>query len=294
MAERERLEQERKELEKLESEAAERQRIDAERQEIEAKKKQILAMGKRPTGSPDAGKKITNSLGMEFVYIQPGTFTMGSPPDEAGRDNDETQHQVTLTRGFYLQTTEVTQGQWQAVMGSNPSYFKNCGNDCPVEQVSWNDAQEFIRRLNQREGGAGYRLPTEAEWEYAARAGTTTPFHAGTCLFTDKANYDGNYPLSGCAKGECRKNTVRVGSFAPNAWGLYDMHGNVWEWCQDWYGNYPSESVTDPTGPSGGSDRVYRGGSWYNHARLCRSAVRYGISPRFWNPDLGLRLLRNP
>jgi formylglycine-generating enzyme required for sulfatase activity len=173
---------------------------------------------------------------------------------------------VTLTKGFYMQSTEVTQGQWKAVMGNNPSYFKNCGDDCPVEQVSWNDVQEFIRKLNRREGGNKYRLPTESEWEYVARAGTDIPFAFGRCLSTDQANYDGNYPLSECSKGEYRQRTISVASFKPNSWGLYDMHGNVWEWCQDWYGDYPSGSATDPSGSSGGSYRVLRGGGWNDDA----------------------------
>jgi len=240
------------------------------------------------------GKKISNSLGMKFVYIPPGTFTMGSPSNEPGRYDNERQHQVTLTKGFYMQTTEITQGQWMAVMGSNPSYFKNCGDSCPVEQVSWNDVQEFIRKLNGREGSGNYRLPTEAEWEYAARAGTDTPFSFGRCLSTDQANYNGNYPLSGCPKGKYRKRTIAAASFFPNAWGLYDMHGNVWEWCQDWYGNYPSGSVTDPKGASSGSYRMLRGGSWYDGARYCRSANRYGGTPGRRGRYYGFRLVLLP
>jgi len=227
------------------------------------------------------GRKFTNNLGMEFVYIKPGTFMMGSPSSESKRESDERQHRVTLTRGFYIQTTEVTQGQWERVMGNNPSRFKNCGDNCPVENVSWKDCQAFIRKLNRMEGTDKYRLPTEAEWEYACRAGTDTPFSFGRCLSTDQANYDGNYPMPGCSKGEYRKTTVRSASFPPNPWGLYDMHGNVWEWCEDRYGDYPSGSVTDPTGPSSGSYRVFRGGSWYSHARSCRSANRGGS----WNDN---------
>jgi len=238
------------------------------------------------------GRKVTNNLGMEFVYIKPGTFMMGSPSNEPKRDNDERQHRVTLTRGFYMQTTEVTQGQWKRVMGSNPSRFKNCGDNCPVEQVSWNDVQKFIGKLNQMEGGNKYRLPTEAEWEYAARAGTDTPFSFGRCLSTEQANYDGNNPMPGCAKGEYRKTPVPVASFPPNAWGLYDMHGNVWEWCQDWFGDYPSSSVTDPTGPSLGSYRVNRGGSWGGSAGHCRSADRDRSAPGSRYGDLGFRLAR--
>jgi len=238
------------------------------------------------------GRKVSNSLGMDFVYIKPGTFMMGSPLDEPGRHKGEKQHRVTLTKGFYVQTTEVTQGQWKAVMRNNPSLFKNCGDDCPVEQVSWNDVQQFIRNLNQREGSGKYRLPTEAEWEYACRAGTDTPFSFGRCLSTDQANYNGNYPLSGCSKGKYRKRTIPVAFFSPNAWGLYDMHGNVYEWCQDWSGDYSPGSVTDPTGPSDESNRVVRGGSWGRGAGGCRSANRERFSPFYGGAVLGFRLVK--
>jgi len=190
------------------------------------------------------------------------------------------------------------------VMGNNPSHFKNCGDDCPVEHLSWNDVQPFIHKLNQREGSNTYRLPTEAEWEYAARAGTKTPFSFGRCLSTDQSNYNGNYPLSGCVKGKYRKRTIAVASFQPNSWGLYDMHGNVWEWCQDWYGDYPSVSwsVTNPTGgPPGDKDdrvfyrgRVTRGGSSDSYARHCRSAFRHRLEPNSYSAHMGFRLVRNP
>ena len=253
------------------------------------------------------GPSFTNDLGMKFVYIKPGNFIMGSPSGEPGRAGDEKQHRVTLTRGFYLQTTEVTQGQWKAVMGSNPSHFTSCGDDCPVEKVSWDDCQKFIQKLNRMQNDHQYRLPTEAEWEYACRAGTTTPFSFGRCLSTDQANYRGDFPLNGCSKGKDRKKTLPVGSLSPNAWGLYDMHGNVGEWCQDWYGDYPLGSLTDPVGSSWwewwdrifrvsgwrtSSYRVSRGGSWSNGAGYCRSAYRFRGRPGNRDYYLGFRLAR--
>ncbi len=246
-----------------------------------------------PPSSPDASKAlITKSLGMEFVYIPPGTFTMGSPFNEPERDNDEVQHQVTLSQGFHLQTTEVTQGQWERVMGSNPSRFKSCGPDCPVEMVSWEDVRDFVQTLNRMQGADIYRLPTEAEWEYAARAGTQTPFFFGDCLSTDQANYNGNSPMPGCDKGQYLKKPVAVGSYPANAWGLYDMHGNVWEWCQDWYGKYDGGAVTDPRGASWGESRVRRGGSGNGNAGNCRSANRRWSAPGSRDSRLWLRLVR--
>jgi formylglycine-generating enzyme required for sulfatase activity len=231
-------------------------------------------------------KRLTNSLGMKFVAIPAGSFMMGSPSLEKGRDNDEKQHKVILTKGFYIQTTEVTQGQWRAVMGNNPSRFKSCGDGCPVEGVSWFDAREFIRKLNRKEGTDRYRLPTEAEWEYAARAGSGSAYSFGN----NPAQLSGYVWYSENSGGK----THFVSQKKPNAWGLYDMHGNVWEWCQDWNGNYPSASVTDPKGTSTGSYRVHRGGSFYNHARICRSANRGRNYPRFSFNDLGFRLARTP
>jgi len=231
--------------------------------------------------------KVDAIAGIEFTfaYIAPGTFMMGSPSSEPGRDSDERQHRVTLTKGFYMQTTEVTQGQWKAVMGSNPSHFKDCGDYCPVERVSWNDCQEFIRKLNQLAGANRYRLPTEAEWEYAARAGSSARWSFGDneAQLKEYAWYTEN--SGGKTQPVARKK--------PNAWGLYDMHGNVWEWCQDGYGDYPSGSVTDPTGSSSGSDRVGRGGSWDHYAKFCRSAYRYSHTPDYRFNFLGLRLARD-
>ena len=218
---------------------------------------------KRIANEPD----FTNNIGMKFVLIPAGTFMMGSPSNEPERYSDERQHEVTLTKGFYMGVTEVTQRQWKAVMGNNPSNFK--GDNRPVEQVSWNDIHKFIKRLNKKDGTNKYRLPTEAEWEYACRAGTTTPFYTGNCLSTDQANYNGNYPMPGCSKGMYRRKTIDVASFSPNAWGLYDMHGNVWEWCDD----------RKPEGAFSGATCVLRGGSWISFARGLRSASRWLNNP---------------
>jgi len=236
---------------------------------------------------------VNSTLDMKFVYIWPITFQMGSPDDEPGRSDDETLHEVTLTEGYYMQTTPVTQKQWRAVMGNNQSHFKKDGEHCPVENVSWEDVQEFIKKLNQMEGKGGYRLPTEAEWEYACRAGTTTPFYFGKCLSTDQANYNGNKPMPGGPRGECRGKTVPVGSFQPNGWGLYDMHGNIREWCKDWYGEYPECSVINPVGPETGSVRVLRGGGWINFAIFCRSSLRSRFGPSNRDDDIGFRLVRS-
>jgi formylglycine-generating enzyme required for sulfatase activity len=249
-----------------------------------------LTMGQ----SPEAGKTFTNSVGMKFVYIPPGTFMMGSPPDEPSRDHDETPHRVTLTRGFYVQTTEVTQGQWKAVMGNNPSTFKDCGDNCPVESVSWQDVQKFIRELNHMEGTDRYRLPSEAEWEYACRAGTNTPYFFGQAISRDQVNYDGKIPLSSTAKGRYRKRMLPAVAFAPNAWGLYNMHTDVWEWCQDWFGRYPPGPVTDPARRSAGMVRVVRGGRWFFHDRLCRSADRGMLPMDYRSHNVGFRLARTP
>ena len=223
---------------------------------------------------------------MEFVLIEPGTFEMGSPATEEGRDNDETLHRVTFSQPFYLGKYEVTQGQWEAVMGSNPSHFSACGATCPVEQVSWADAQAFIAALNRQAGGETYRLPTEAEWEYAARAGMQTAYHFGNA-----AHRLGQY---GWYSDNSASTTHPVGQKRPNAWGLYDIQGNVWEWVQDWYGAYPRGAVPDPRGPGTGTHRVYRGGSWDAPARWCRAANRDGSSPGYRSDSLGVRLARTP
>lgn len=237
--------------------------------------------------------KVTESLGMKFVLIQPGTFMMGSPADEPMRDDDETQHQVTLTKGFYLQTTEVSQGQWRSIMGNNPSYFKDCGDECPVECVSWNDCQEFIQRLNNQEGTENYRLPTEAEWEFACRAGGTKAFANGE-MIARRCGHDPNLDDMGWYCGNSGKTTNPVRQKNPNDWGTYDMHGNVWEWCQDLYGEYPSDHIVDPAGPSSGLRRVFRGGGWLHNISHCRSANRFRDTHGFNSRYVGFRLAKTP
>jgi len=244
-------------------------------------------------GTP--GGDITNSLGMSFKSLPAGTFTMGSPsnPAEPERSSDETQHQVMLS-SFYMQTTEVTQSQWKAVMGNTIApHFIACGDTCPMEQVSWNDIQTFLTALNGR-GDGTYRLPTEAEWEYAARANSTTAFANGGITNTYCSPVDTNLDAMGWYCGNADSKTHPVQGKQANAFGLYDMHGNVWEWVQDWYGTYPTGAVSNPTGPSSGSNRVIRGGSWSNGAQGCRSAGRDSVLPGGRRYYVGFRLVRLP
>ena len=243
-----------------------------------------------------APKEITNSIGMKLVLIPKGTFMMGSPTSEQGAsyypDGAETQHEVTISEDYYLGVFEVTQGQYEKVMGTNPSYFqkrvigKSDSSMYPVEQVSWEDAVEFCKKLSElpeeKKAGRVYRLPTEAEWEYACRAGSKAAYSFGA-----NSKTLGDYAWFGENSGG---QIHPVGEKKANAWGLYDMHGNVWEWCSDWYGVYPKGSVSDPSGPSEGSDRVYRGGSWGNGALGCRSADRYRIDPSYRGNGDGFRV----
>ncbi|MEE4354833.1 MAG: C1 family peptidase, partial [Desulfococcaceae bacterium] len=244
------------------------------------------------TQSADEFDTYTNSLGMTFNLIPAGTFVMGSPANELGRDVNETQHQVTLSKSYYMMTTEVTQGQWTAVTGSNPSSFNDCGDDCPVNRVSWNDIQTFITQMNQR-GEGTYRLPTEAEWEYAARAGSTTAFANGEITTTECTPPDSNLDAMGWYCGNADNTIHPVARKQANAWGLYDMHGNVWEWCQDWYdgGDYSPGAVTDPEGPLTGSERILRGGGWNSLTDYCRSADRYVRLPASIYYTNGFRLV---
>lgn len=233
---------------------------------------------------PQVTEELINSLGMQFVLIPAGTFLMGRGLAEEGDEDERPQHQVTLSQPFYLQTTPVTQGQWQRLMGENPSLFQECGEDCPVENVSWHDAQEFLRKLNLREKTDQYRLPTEAQWEYACRAGSTQSYCFG----------DGEAELGQYAwyASNSQKGTHPVGRLKPNAWGLYDMHGNVYEWCQDWYEEYPNGPVTDPKGPTAGEYRVLRGGSWDGEAGDLRSAYRHRLTPGYRYGHEGFRVAR--
>jgi formylglycine-generating enzyme required for sulfatase activity len=244
--------------------------------------------------------------GMEFVYLPAGRFRMGTDPGQAPRQPDEVPHEVTLTRGFYIGRDEVTQDEWHRVMSSDPSRFSSCGPRCPVETVSYDDVQRFIRRLSARSGVSGLRLPTEAEWEYACRAGTETAFSTGADLTAEQANYDGHHPLAPAPPGRFVGHPTAVGSYPPNPWGLHDLHGNVWEWTEDWYGDYPPGPAVDPRGPprSGarrvwdarggdwGFKKVIRGGSWYFNADSCRCALRYTHAPADSGFSLGFRLVR--
>lgn len=257
---------------------------------------------------------------LEWANILAGTFTMGSPAAEVNREDDETQHQVRLN-AYKMSKYEITVAQFKAFVdatsyvtdadkgthgisgssiwtGTKWEYIAGVNWKCdekgnlrpvaefnhPVIHVSWNDATAFADWM-------GCRLPTEAEWEYACRAGTTTPFNTGNNLTTSQANYDRNYPHNNNTKGESRGKILPVGSFSPNAWGLYDMHGNVCEWCSDWYGEYPKIAQTNPNGPSTGGYRVDRGGSWYFNAQFCRSSLRYFNDPDLRHDYIGFRLV---
>ncbi|MEG4148475.1 bifunctional serine/threonine-protein kinase/formylglycine-generating enzyme family protein [Microcoleus sp. Pol12B5] len=217
---------------------------------------------------------IAQGITLEMMAIPGGSFVMGSPNTEAGRGNDEGPQRTVNLAPFFMGKYEVTQEQWEAVMGNNPSHFK--GAKLPVEQVSWNDAVQFCQKLSQKTGKT-YRLPSEAEWEYACRAGTTTPFYFGETITPDLVNYDGNsYPYGAASKGLYRAKTTDVGSFPPTAFGLYDMHGNVWEWCSDRFHSNYNGAPTDGTSWETGTDdrRVSRGGSCSSNAVVCRTAFR--------------------
>ena len=242
-----------------------------------------------------------------MLLIKGGKFQMGSPTSEVERERDETRRSVNVS-DFYIAAHEVSQAEYTALIKTNPSDHK--GSDLPVENVTWYDAVRYCNALSAKDGltptyaikgedvtwnhtANGYRLPTEAEWEYAARAGTTTPFSTGGNITTAQANYYGTYPYNNAPSGEYRGRTVSVGSFKPNPWGLYNVHGNVWEWCWDWYGGYDGKSLGDPAGPTSGTYRIYRGGGWNDFGRNLRSAYRAAMPPTNGSYNLGFRLARN-
>ena len=239
-----------------------------------------------------------------FVFILPGTFTMGSPANEALRVSDESQHVVAISKGFYLEKTMVTQGEYLAVVVSNPSFFTGNTN-LPVEQVSWIDATNYCALRTQLEQAAGliptnyaYRLPTESEWEYACRAGTTTALYLGSTLSSGQVNFNGKMGYDAAsgtvmnAGGTWLQKTTVGGSYAANGWGLYDMAGNDCQWCQDWYGAYPTGTVVDPQGPATGTHRTIRAGNFNDAGSICRSAVRNGFNvPTFKDQHVGFRVV---
>jgi sulfatase modifying factor 1 len=265
------------------------------RKKLEDRLRSLLASGVQPVGP-----FWTNSIGMKFAWVPAGTFIMGTPEREIsiakrrkGEGLDEFQHPVTLTKGFYLAVYPVTQASWRRIMGKIPGYQAH-GNDLPVVDVTWRDCQRFLRTLGERDGQM-YRLPTEAEWEYACRAGTMTPFSFGNTISTDQANFDGNYPYRKGKKGINRKKPTPVGSFPSNGWGLYDMHGNVSEWCADrWDIFILNEAVVDPKGPKHGQYRVLRGG-WYGlSADDLRSGARGWYRPAVSFGSSGFRPVAVP
>jgi formylglycine-generating enzyme required for sulfatase activity len=274
--------------------------------------------GETPLLARAEEQAVTNGIGLKLVRIPAGTFTMGSPAGEKGREDDEKQHEVRITRAFYLSVHEVTQKQFKAVMGYNPSHFSKDGtrrdagavyppdsmpaggkdkvggldtSEFPVDNVSWQEAKEFCSRLSamteEKKAGRMYRLPSEAEWEYACRGGaeTYTKYHVGDELTKDQANFGGQ-----------RLSTCKVGSYRPNGFGLYDTHGNVWEWTADWYGEdyHATGPANDPTGPEKGTRRVYRGGGWDDVASSCRSAYRVCWKPDYRRNNQGFRIALVP
>jgi formylglycine-generating enzyme len=251
--------------------------------------------------APDQAKLLTNSLGMKLVLVPAGTFQMGSAADDPlHRLNETPRHEVALTQAMYVSVDLVTQEQYRRVMAVNPARFQpevGGGPEHPVEQVTWHDANEFCRRLSalpmELQAGRRYRLPTEAEWEYACRAGTATPFCFGESLPANHANFDNNAGRGESQSDQPRGKTSPVGSFPANNFGLHDLHGNVWEWCADWYdGSYYQRGARlDPPGPATGRFRVVRGGSWRNHAATCRAAYRNALVPNNRDPYTGFRVV---
>ncbi len=246
-------------------------------------------------------KTLTNSIGMAFVLIPAGKFMMGSPDTEPGhRANEKPVHEVVIGNAFYLGVHLVTQSAYLTVTGKNPSRFtltEGGGPDYPVESVSWEEAVTFCRKVSERpeERAAGrtYRLPTEAEWEYACRAGTTTPFSFGESFNSTQGNFDAAYPYGEGEPARSIGRTTPVARYPASAWGLHDMHGNVWEWCSDWYAEayYSTLPLRDPPGPAEGRFRVLRGGSWKNQATACRAEYRNALAPHQRDSATGFRVV---
>ena len=257
---------------------------------------------------PQAGRYVVNALGMKFVRVPAGRFVMGSPTDEEQRGTDEMQHAVTISRPFYLGVHEVTQGQYEKLMGKNPSFFAKSGGgkqrvgaadtaNYPVDNVSWNDAVAFCAKLGATQGaraaGHTYRLPTEAEWEYACRAGGKAATHFGPQMDSGQANFNGLSPYQTTTGGPFLRRTTDVGENQANAFGLYDMHGNVQEWCGDWYAAdyYAKCPEAGPPGPAKGTERVLRGGGWAHSGKACRCAVRNKMAPDAASYSSGFRVV---
>ncbi len=275
----------------------------------------ITSLGNVPpeiSAGPESETKveiITNSIGMKLALIPTGKFRMGSPRSEAERESEESQHEVTITKPFYMGVYEVTQAEYMKLMDpKNQAHFnsdRGGGAEYPMEDVLWTEADEFCRKLtalpDEIRAGRKYRLPTESEWEYACRAGTTTAFHFGESISSRQANFNGNFPYGNAEKGQYLRRTVKVGSYQPNNFGLYDMHGNVAEWCADWYDPdyYDASHDEDPRGPPVGvlSDDyenyylVVRGGCWIDDARACRSAYRHRAMHRNKYRLIGFRVV---
>ncbi len=233
-------------------------------------------------------------MGMEFIKIKKGEFLMG---DYENLKDSETLHEVKITYDYWLGKTEVTQGQWQRIMGykelhpQKPSPFRNLNHEYPIVSISYFDIEVFLDKLNDLSTKYQFRLPTEAEWEYACRAGTKTPFSCGALIYDSLANYNAVKPSKYTPSGTYRGSPEPVGSFLPNQWGLYDMHGNVWEWVSDWYAPYTKESVTNPKGPKDGIEKVIRGGSWYFGAENAKSSFRRTHEPKLWGFSIGFRII---
>ena len=254
-------------------------------------KESVADYAKRAELEPTLTLDLGDGVKLELALIPAGKFMMGSPATEEYRQsNEDPQHEATLSRAFYMGKNLVTQEQYKKVVGSNPANFRAPQN--PVEVVAWDDAQEFCKKLSALSGKT-IRLPTEAEWEYSCRAGSTTAFCFGDDdkQLADYAWYGSNPAVEGCPPGNSNNVSHPVGGKKPNAWGLYDMHSNLWEWCQDWYGKYLPGSMTDPQGPAQGTERIVRGGSWYGNSGNCRSAYRLRYIPTRRGGNVGFRVV---